>query len=87
MSISSTGDRPAALNKGKVSFKIRPLVSAMVSFWFMAFPAVRSTGLATYVCAQGLQFLLDTLVTPINVINPVDPSLPFCHQSRDDETR
>src|SRR6202140_2683811 len=96
---SSAGAMPAAASSGKVSSKMRPLDSAIVSMAMSASQtrilaaegehadAVPALGQAMNARAERGELFLDPLVTAIEVVDAIDDRLSFRDQSGDDEAR
>src|SRR5450755_4805664 len=94
---SSAGAMPAAASSGKVSSKMRPLDSAIVSMAMSASQmgilaaegkhadAVPALGDAMDARAERGELFLDPLVTAIEVIDAIDHRLAFRDQAGDDQ--
>src|SRR5690606_14453926 len=88
-SMSSSGRISAAASSGKVSSRMRPLVSAMVRVWLMEFtfyePLLLRTLHAAHTGTQGLEFLFDFFVPAINVVDAVDQGFAIGNQTSNDQ--
>src|SRR6056297_3280578 len=90
---SSTNSIPASANSGRVSSRIRPFDKAMVMESVMdssGFPCCLDGCLSRWQAADGgtqqLQFLFNTLVTAINMVNAVYDGIAVGHEAGNDQT-